>query len=303
MHSSTRKGKKSNKGPWPKRQESWGLRTACNFVGGGTGSGLLIIAAVLSLLGEQTSTLIIAGLFSLFFGLLMVFMEIGRPWRSINVFFHPQTSWMTREAILVIPVVLCSVALLLNLSDFITSIAAILLASSAAAFLYSQMSMLYASKGIPAWCHLSLKPYILITGIVQALGIAICISAFTSHVGFTSYKETWLILGLLLIGRFFLWQNYAKQMRQPVIPAATGAEIKRIYRLVLLSHLVSVGLLITAAIADIALLAVVAGLLAAAIGWFSKVVIVTRAAQTRGFTIPRTPIRGQGQSRVLSPNE
>jgi phenylacetyl-CoA:acceptor oxidoreductase 26-kDa subunit len=303
MHSSKRKGKKSNKGPWPKLQESWGLRTACNFIGGGTGSGLLIIAAVLSLLGEAAFILIITGLFSLFFGLLMVFMEIGRPWRSINVFFHPQTSWMTREAILVIPIVLCSVVLLLNMSEFISSIAAILLATSAAAFLYSQMNMLHASKGIPAWCHLSLKPYIYITGIVEAFGIAVCISAFASHVDFTPYKEVWLVLGLLLIGRFFLWQNYAKKMHQPGIPVATGAEIERVYLVVLLSHLVSGGLLITAAVTDIALLAAVAGLLAATSGWFSKVVIVTRAAQTRGFSIPRTPVRGQGQSRVFSGHE
>ena len=37
-------------------------------------------------------------------GLTCVWLEIGRPLRAINVFFHPQTSWMTREGIVAVPI-------------------------------------------------------------------------------------------------------------------------------------------------------------------------------------------------------
>ena len=37
------------------------------------------------------------------FGLLMGWSEFGRPLRALNVFFHPQTSWMSREALLALP--------------------------------------------------------------------------------------------------------------------------------------------------------------------------------------------------------
>ncbi len=35
-------------------------------------------------------------------GLFCVWLEIGRPWRFLNVFRHPARSWMTREAIIAI---------------------------------------------------------------------------------------------------------------------------------------------------------------------------------------------------------
>ena len=50
--------------------------------------------------GSLRSVLIVLALALVSLGLLCVWAEIGRPWRSINVIFNPRTSWMSREAAL-----------------------------------------------------------------------------------------------------------------------------------------------------------------------------------------------------------
>ena len=33
-------------GPWPRLQRAWDMRAACNFIGGGTGTGLLLAGII-----------------------------------------------------------------------------------------------------------------------------------------------------------------------------------------------------------------------------------------------------------------
>ena len=90
----------------PRLQRSWDSRAACNFIGGGSGTGLLLAAALAFAAGWSyfiAGTLAIA---LIGFGLSMVWLEIGRPLRALNVFFHPQTSWMSREAMLALPILM-----------------------------------------------------------------------------------------------------------------------------------------------------------------------------------------------------
>src|SRR5208282_142048 len=99
----------------PRLQRSWDSRAACNFIGGGSGTGLLLAAALAFAAG---GSYFIAGSLAIAligFGLSMVWLEIGRPLRALNVFFHPQTSWMSREAILALPILaLGALAVLLD---------------------------------------------------------------------------------------------------------------------------------------------------------------------------------------------
>ncbi len=61
---------------------------------GGAGSGLLLIAAFASFPGAPLPLAL--GLAFVGAGLGLVWLEIGRPWRALNVYFRPQASWMSR---------------------------------------------------------------------------------------------------------------------------------------------------------------------------------------------------------------
>jgi phenylacetyl-CoA:acceptor oxidoreductase subunit 2 len=94
--------------PW--RQTWWDWRAAGNFVAGGTGSGLLLITAVAGLQGGPVVWLTLLSLILVAVGLALVWLELGRPWRFLHVFFNPHTSWMTREAIVAMPLLVLGVA-------------------------------------------------------------------------------------------------------------------------------------------------------------------------------------------------
>ncbi len=288
------KGNKRTKmGPWPRLQKFWDIRAAGNFIGGGTGSGLLMIAAIFILIGKTSVTAVIVGVASVSLGLFMVFLEIGRPWRSINMFFHPQTSWMTREGIIVMPLFLTSALAVFYAGQPIITTIAIFMGIFAVVFLYCQVRILHAAKGIPAWRHPCLRPYIFTTGITEALGVAVCIPELMKEQGL------WIALTIALVIRFLFWKNYLKNLEKDGAPQVSCEVLEGVSSKVQLAHILAIFLLVIAWFAQVPILAVAAGLVAAATGWTIKSIIITKAAQTRGFAIPRTPVRGQGQSRVL----
>ena len=45
------------RGPIPRLQSFWDARAACNFIGGGTGTGLIIVAALCGVLGQPVLAL------------------------------------------------------------------------------------------------------------------------------------------------------------------------------------------------------------------------------------------------------
>ncbi len=293
MSAMKRGGKRRKMGPWPRLQKFWDIRAACNFIGGGTGSGLLFIAAVLVFLDKFNPLIIITGFSLISFGFLMVFWEIGKPWRSINMFFHPQTSWMTREGIMVIPLLLSAGFLVLNSSELMMSIIAGFMGLFALIFLYCQVRILHAARGIPSWCHPALKPFIFTTGLAEATGIAVCLP------GLGTVKGLWGVLLILLLSRLIFWNSYTKSLNNEGAPEASCSVFDSIHLKVLLSHITAIALILVAGFTNTSILVIIAGSIATITGWYIKVVIVTRAAQTRGFAIPRTPIRGKGKSRLL----
>lgn len=83
----------------PRLQRNWDSRAAWNFIGGGAGTGLLLVGAAALPSGWPYFFAGALGFALIGFGLSMVWLEIGRPFRALNVFLHPQTSWMSREAL------------------------------------------------------------------------------------------------------------------------------------------------------------------------------------------------------------
>ena len=261
-------------------QGQWDWRAAGNFMFGGSGGALILMVALVS--WPQAPALVI-GVTALLFvglGLFLVWLEIGRPWRFLHVFFHPQTSWMTREA---------GVALLL----FATTGASVLLQSPALLlaagalgfiFLYCQGRILRASKGIPAWREPALAPLIISTGLVEGAAI------LTLLLIFSGAAQLWLLYLLmgLLAWRLLSWNHYRQRLAASNAPAAALKTVNDINKSqIILGNTLPLLLLVTVAVMPDLLqaLALLAGILAVASGWLMKFTIITRAATVQGYAL------------------
>src|SRR5207248_8057816 len=69
-----------------RHQQHWDWRAAGNFICGGAGAGLVLFVSLHALDEPRALWLIAAGLMLVGAGLLFVWLEIGRPWRAMNVF-------------------------------------------------------------------------------------------------------------------------------------------------------------------------------------------------------------------------
>jgi len=269
-------------------QQNWDLRAAVNFCFGGTGTGLIIASALATLAGGALSPLAaLAGLVLIFCGLFSVWLEIGRPWRALNVVLNPRTSWMTREALLVVPLA-AAVAAALLWDQRIFWVAAIL----AAGFLYAQARMLQACRGIPAWSQPELVPLMLATGLAEGTGLSIALDGT-----WTGMIAAALVAG---VAREFARYNYRTGLAAAKAPVATlrwldGSD-ERFIAYVRLAALV----LLAAALAGWPT-ALAGGALSVLAGWAMKAGLITRAAHTRGHIIQHTPVRGRGPSHTVQP--
>ncbi len=272
-----------------RRQGYWDLRAAGNFIGGGTGTGLVLTAALAAAAGHPADLPLAAGLGCVMAGLSLVWLEIGKPWRAFNVFFHPQTSWMTREGILAGPLLAVGAGAFLFHRPELLAAAAVL----AAGFLYCQARLLRASRAIPAWSTPMVVPLIVATALAEGSGAFLALTAPAPvMVGFA------LAAGL---AREAFRHLYRRELVRAKAPDGTLAWFSR----------PEVHVLQAARLASLALLAaalagqptsMAGGILAMLAGWGLKAVMVTRAAYTRGARIPRTPVRGRGTSRIVAPS-
>ncbi len=267
-----------------RRQTYWDIRAAGNFIGGGSGSGLIAVSALAAAAGEVQAARMpmLTGVVLVGLGLSLVWLEIGKPWRALNVFFHPQTSWMTRESIVAGPLLAAAAA-----GAWFAIPALMLLAGALAlGFLYCQARILRASRGIPAWRQEEIVPLILATGIAEGSGLFLAAGS----------QSGWFALLALAacLAREGTWLAYMRGLTESGVAAqalavfsSRGCKALRLVQLVALAGLALAMVLGTGP--GIAL----AGLLAAVTGGGIKFVIVTRAAFTRSASIPFSPVRGR----------
>jgi phenylacetyl-CoA:acceptor oxidoreductase 26-kDa subunit len=283
----------------PRLQRNWDGRAACNFIGGGSGTGLLVAAAAAFSTGWPYFA---AGTLSaalIGFGLSMVWVEIGRPLRAFNVFFHPQTSWMSREAFLALPVLaLAGLAVLLDQPflrlPFQAHASVTVLAWAAAAlglaFLYCQARILQASRGIPAWSEPALQWVIVTTAIAEGVGLLLLLSLAVAR------PPAWAVAAAIvaLAARAGAWERYRHRVKLTG-PAQAAAVLDRTSPWIhLFGHLLAAILLIgSLTMPSPIVLAAIAGLLLFVSGAYLKFVVVTCAAFTHGFSVPFMPVRGQ----------
>ena len=262
------------------QQTQWDWRAAGNFMFGGSGGALILMAAVASWPGTPNLVIGLAALVFVGLGLFLVWLEIGRPWRFLHVFFHPQTSWMTREA---------SVSVLL----FATTCTGVLLQAPTllvaagllgVLFLYCQGRILRASKGIPAWREPALAPLIMSTGLAEGAAI-LSILLICSGAG-----ELWLLYLLMgLLGwRLASWNHYRQRLAAGNAPPAALKVLDGVNRPhIILGNALPLLLLLTVALLPDLLqpLALLACILVTASGWLMKFTIITRASKVQGYAL------------------
>lgn len=275
--------------PW--LQQHWDWRAAGNFIGGGTGSGLMIAAAALSLLGAPVGNWPLIALGFVGLGLFLVFLETGRPLRApINVFLNPQTSWMTREAM--IGAILFPLGLI---SYFLGSADLFALAGLAGAvYLYCQARILTEAKGIPAWRHSANVPVMLSTGLAEGLAVYLIAGP---HLGQpeTTLQPAIAAMLVLLALRTIAWNRYVGAMAVDA-PAATSEALDAVH-----GPFHYGGNLFAIALCAIMLIwsdldgpTMAIGVIVLVSGWIYKYSLITQASYNQGFHLVRTPEKGGG---------
>lgn len=269
-------------------QRYWDWRAAGNFICGGAGTGLVIATAVAWTSGASSWFALLAGLGFVGLGLLFVWLEIGRPWRAINVFLHPRSSWMTREALLGAPLMAAGAAALFFDFRFV-----LLAALLAAGYLYCQARMLHASRGVPAWSASDAPLLIVATGLAEGTGLYLVLGApsaamIAAALAAAVFREA---------ARAF----YRRGLIRAKAPAGTLAWFARPAEKAFSAARLASVILLALALAGWPL-AALGGLLAAATGWALKFMLVTQAAFQRGPILPCTPVRGREASRIVVPS-
>jgi phenylacetyl-CoA:acceptor oxidoreductase subunit 2 len=273
-------------GPRPWQQLHWDERAAANFMLGGAGAGLLVAWAVSSQGTSDWQAYLLAGMACIALGLGAVWLEIGRKLRAIHVFFHPQTSWMTREAM--VAVVLFG----LGLAALGSGLRALGIAAALVAlgFVYCQGRILRASKGIPAWREPTVTAFIVTTGLAEGGGAFLAASALVGSTPLTGIA----FFALAVVARVLAWSRYRAQLEHGISRRAVDALHPAGRMLVQLGSIVPLVLLLAGiALPEFASTAAIfAGLAALGAGWYLKFVLVTRAAFNQGFALPKLPVRG-----------
>ncbi|WP_018991604.1 DmsC/YnfH family molybdoenzyme membrane anchor subunit [Aromatoleum toluclasticum] len=264
-------------------QTSWDWRAAGNFICGGAGSSLLAGSVAAAFPEAPDWRVLLAALLLIGAGLVFVWTEIGRTWRAFNVLFHPQTSWMTREAY----VAALTGALVAGWA--FTGIAPLAHAAGLAAllFLYCQARILKAARGIPAWREPAIVPLIVATGLVEGVSLLVLI-ATAQEVPSSALLAALTALAVL---RFASWLRYRARMDASDMPPVTRRVLDSVSRGMLwvgtVAPLAAAGL--TLAVPAIAPLAAVAALVA---GAHFKLQLITRAAQVQGYALGNKLRRG-----------
>lgn len=261
-------------------QDNWDWRAAGNFIFGGTGSALVLMMAAAS---YPNSPHWFVGLVSLAFiglGLFLVWLEIGRPWRALHVFLHPQTSWMTREgSVGTVLFPLALIGIFMNIPALI-AISGLL----GLTYLYCQGRILKACTGIPSWREPIIVSLIIATGLCEGAGLLLLMLNILGN------APGWILFILLafLAFRSVTWINYRNKLNLAKAPARSLAILNGIHPLTFWGGNVIPFILVVLALLIpnmTTLLGGIAALLMVLSGWWMKFTIVARAAQVQGYSL------------------
>jgi phenylacetyl-CoA:acceptor oxidoreductase subunit 2 len=269
-------------------QKAWDPRAAANFVCGGAGGGLIVYTVAGDARGVALEALLLAGLALVGCGLVSVWHELGRPRRALNVFLHPRTSWMSREAIaaaLLVPVTLGAVAGVAGM--------AMLAAIVAAAFVVCQARMLQAGRAIPAWREPLVAPLLVVTAFVEGAGLFFAASPWL-RVGDVRLLVFFASFALVRVVVFLVYRRAVAD----TVPAPGLAALDRaggVLHAATIVALAAVALVATGFAGEdfTFAIAAVAGLAALGSGIYLKLALVLRAAYKQAPALAHLPVRGR----------
>ncbi len=279
-----------SKGVEPWHQQHWDWKAAANFLCGGAGSGLLVLATATVPARGPFVALALASLALIALGLSILMFKIGRPLRFLFVFRQPQRSWMSREAwiaALLFPLAL--VSLWLDSARMAGGVALLALL-----FLISQAMLVQASRGIPAWRSPRIVALLVTTGLAEGAGLLAVFAAFVGSLGPLVYEPAVALIALTAI-RWLAWRRYLGGLESDGAPLRTLEVLGRFGR-----HFLTWGIAIPLALAGLSLvvpqvrepLLALAGLAALASGWAMKFVLITRAGYNQGYALRRVNASG-----------
>ncbi|MDP2619631.1 MAG: hypothetical protein Q8P46_05575 [Hyphomicrobiales bacterium] len=276
----------------PVIQSYWDWRAAGNFTFGGTGSGLVIMTALAaSFLGLAPTIPMVSALGFIACGLFLVWLEIGKPWRFLNVYRNPFTSWMSREAYAAAALFATALAAILRPSPLFLWLAALF----ALAFLFCQARMLQASRGIPAWRDGAIVPLVMATGLAEGTAVLLLFLLAMRTVS-VPLGTALIVLLVLRAGAYRIYRDRLRDGRAPTAVVNRLGEIDRtIWVLGLAAPLFFAVLALAWPLAHgfgmgLAALCALLG------GWYAKVNIVRKLAHVQGLAVRHMPVRGTGRS-------
>lgn len=273
-------------GPAPRQQYQWDWRAAGNFMGGGAGAGLLLFTQLSGVKGIAAIVLVLGGLGLVGLGLFCVWLEIGRPFRAMNVFFNARTSWMSREALISILVFGLGLGLLLGVNAWAAP-----LAIAALAFLYCQARIVQGAKGIPTWREPLTVPLLVFTGLAEGAGLFWVVAAWQFSSG-----ALVALFGVLVLMRWLLWRAWRASIAGAPVPALHAIDRAGVF-VQWLGSVLPLALILAASFAQAqgmlsAALLTAAGAAVAVTGAYFKFTLITRGAYYQGFSLVHLPVRG-----------
>jgi phenylacetyl-CoA:acceptor oxidoreductase subunit 1 len=275
--------------PW--HQQHWDWKAAGNFICGGAGAGLFVLAAMTNLIIGKSFPLGWMALAIVALGLFLVLLKIGRPLRFIYVLRQPRRSWMTREAW-----VACLLFPFGALASWVDSTVVMLPAAvMAMGYLFSQAMILREAKGIPAWRMPRIVPLLIATGLSEGAGLLLAAGAIIS-IPSAMIRIAGAAALVLIIIRAWTWNSYLRGLRQEGVPARAIAVLESFSPWLLgLGLALPAGLIVIALIAPVAALFALAGICMAGAGAALKFILVARAGYNQGFALAHLPQRGSGE--------
>ena len=193
------------------------------------------------------------------------------------MFFNPQTSWKTREA-LIAPALIVA-ALVAAVLPFKLVLLLVLLLSGG--FLYVQGRILTDASAIPAWRERSIVPLIFGTGLAEGAALLTVAATLTFSDGASAGLRLAILLAAL---RWPLWTIYRDSLAVGAPPQAAAALRAFNEKRVALVLWIPVVLLGIAGVVPVfgGVVALIAGVAAAAAGWWLKYLIITQAPAEQG---------------------
>ena len=277
-------------------QKFWDMRAAMNFILGGFGAGFVIVTYLLHAFAalsfeDLVRYNIIAGAI-IAVGLFFVWLKIGRKLRAPFVILRPNSSWMSRE---VYAVGLLYVLGILNMLvdhhslPFLTALAALL-------FLYCQVKILHASKGVPAWRVGIMPAMLLLAGLYEGTGVAALAMVVHPSVGIEPHSVLAVSSAILGLLSLVVWLYYVSRAKAHGIPPLARTVLLRITPIVLVAYVVPIAAYAYRHYIHFGSPTAIAitGIVILAGGAFWKSVVITRASHQQGFALAKWPQRGSG---------